>query len=718
MKRLALIFLFLIGLLNPAFAADRYWVGGTGNWSDNTNHWSATDGGAPGASLPTSSDNVFFTAASSGAAYAVTADTTVNCLDMTWALPGAGVPTFQGTSQIVNVYGSLTLVATMVVSFSGSTMQFLATATGKTITTAGVAPTLNLTFSGSGGGWTLADALTLASARTITITAGTLDTNGQTVTTGFFVSTSGTRALNITNSTINLAGTSGNIWNATGAGMTFTNTGSTVNFSGGAAGVALTISCSATPFETVNITGPGLWTFNTSFTAKFFNYTSTTNKTDKLVLSATNTISANGSLTIAGNSSVNRAFVVSNTLGTQKQTSVPSTATVTLTNVDFQDMAATGTYGTWTGTSLGDCLGNSGITFDASTTQTFNGTNATDLWSTAARWTSRVPLPQDDVVIPAMAGGSQIVSSDMPRLGRNIDASANSKVWSFSATPNTIFGNITIGASGTYSGTQALTLAGRGSHTITSNGKTFPQAVTVAAFGGTYTLQDAFVVTGTITFTNGIFADGGNTVQCAIFTNNGALTRSLNATGIWSVTQANSTTPWNVSASLTVISMPSLIQYTGATTVTTTFGGGGFTYNNFYWASTSATGILTITGANTFADFKIDGTTARTVTFPASTVTTINTLTQSNATAGVLTTINSSTGGTQATLQSRGPRQSLHFLSVIDIKAVGGAGWFAGNSSTNGGNNYGFQFRAPAPVSSLIRRHRASNDNLALEMVA
>ena len=39
--------------------ANRYWVGGTGNWSDNTNHWSATSGGSSGASLPTSSDNVF-----------------------------------------------------------------------------------------------------------------------------------------------------------------------------------------------------------------------------------------------------------------------------------------------------------------------------------------------------------------------------------------------------------------------------------------------------------------------------------------------------------------------------------------------------------------------------------------------------------------------------------------------------------------------------------
>lgn len=41
--------------------ANRYWVGGTGTWnSSNTTNWSATSGGAGGASVPTSVDDVFF----------------------------------------------------------------------------------------------------------------------------------------------------------------------------------------------------------------------------------------------------------------------------------------------------------------------------------------------------------------------------------------------------------------------------------------------------------------------------------------------------------------------------------------------------------------------------------------------------------------------------------------------------------------------------------
>lgn len=48
--------------------ANRYWVGGTGTWnSTNTTNWSTTSGGAGGASAPTGSDMVYFDA-NSGAA--------------------------------------------------------------------------------------------------------------------------------------------------------------------------------------------------------------------------------------------------------------------------------------------------------------------------------------------------------------------------------------------------------------------------------------------------------------------------------------------------------------------------------------------------------------------------------------------------------------------------------------------------------------------------
>lgn len=47
--------------------ANRYWISGTGAWDNSTTtHWSATSGGASGASVPISTDDVFFDGSSGG----------------------------------------------------------------------------------------------------------------------------------------------------------------------------------------------------------------------------------------------------------------------------------------------------------------------------------------------------------------------------------------------------------------------------------------------------------------------------------------------------------------------------------------------------------------------------------------------------------------------------------------------------------------------------
>jgi hypothetical protein len=53
--------------INQASPQNLYWVGGSGNWNDPEN-WSLSSGGASGACIPTSRDNVFFDAGSFSAA--------------------------------------------------------------------------------------------------------------------------------------------------------------------------------------------------------------------------------------------------------------------------------------------------------------------------------------------------------------------------------------------------------------------------------------------------------------------------------------------------------------------------------------------------------------------------------------------------------------------------------------------------------------------------
>ena len=91
--------------------ADRYWVGGTGTWDGtSTANWSATDAGAPGASAPTSADNVFIRATSGTGVITATASATCAACSFITAnisLQLSGSPTFAGTLTFLT--GTITL---------------------------------------------------------------------------------------------------------------------------------------------------------------------------------------------------------------------------------------------------------------------------------------------------------------------------------------------------------------------------------------------------------------------------------------------------------------------------------------------------------------------------------------------------------------------------------------------------------------------------------
>jgi hypothetical protein len=84
--------------------ANRYWVGGTGNWStSDTTHWSDVSGGAGGQTVPSSADVVIFNSLSStaNASYTVTCAGILNASYITMNDPGGvGILTFEGTGSI------------------------------------------------------------------------------------------------------------------------------------------------------------------------------------------------------------------------------------------------------------------------------------------------------------------------------------------------------------------------------------------------------------------------------------------------------------------------------------------------------------------------------------------------------------------------------------------------------------------------------------------
>ncbi len=110
-------------------AQNRYWVGGTGDWSD-LNHWSTTSGGSGGASVPSSSNNVIIDAASFSMDGTITLTAISFCDDITWANIDQ-VVTFAMAGQTLKIQGdwigdnllSMNAPAGSVIDFTGPTSK-------------------------------------------------------------------------------------------------------------------------------------------------------------------------------------------------------------------------------------------------------------------------------------------------------------------------------------------------------------------------------------------------------------------------------------------------------------------------------------------------------------------------------------------------------------------------------------------------------------------
>ncbi len=151
--------------------ADRY-LKATGNWNNN-NTWSATDGGAAGASFPTAGDNAYITANGNGLTLTVNVNST--CED--FICSGATTATVAGASNII-VNGSITLLSSMTWTKTGQ-IQLRGTA-ARSITTNGLSTTscTHWNLETSSGTMTVQDELTCS---IVFYAGGVFDLNGQTI---------------------------------------------------------------------------------------------------------------------------------------------------------------------------------------------------------------------------------------------------------------------------------------------------------------------------------------------------------------------------------------------------------------------------------------------------------------------------------------------------------------------------------------------------------
>lgn len=126
--------------------ADRYWVGGAGTWTvSGTTNWSATSGGAGGASAPTSADDVYFDANSGSGAVAVSGGPSCNSLTF------SGYTGTTTSASSVYVYGNLSAGTTNITWL----IRLSATSSGKTVYSGTGEYQGGIYFNGVGGGWSI-----------------------------------------------------------------------------------------------------------------------------------------------------------------------------------------------------------------------------------------------------------------------------------------------------------------------------------------------------------------------------------------------------------------------------------------------------------------------------------------------------------------------------------------------------------------------------------
>jgi len=274
-----------------------------------------------------------------------------------------------------------------------------------------------------------------------------------------------------------------------------------------------------------------------------------------------------------------------------------------------------------------------------------------------------------------------------------------------SQAPVIIYGDLTLSATMTLTAsTTGNGLSFRktsGTSYITTNAKVIPFIVVFNGVGGTFVLQDNLTTSGAtseIYLNNGTLDLNGKTLTPGSTFATGTGTKNLTFNGGTLVCSLGVSLAFNnfqpTGFTTTAGTGVGTISMTAATAKT--FVGGGSTFN--CTLNQGGAGALTITGSKTFKNIT-NTVQPASILFTAGTTNTFTNFSLSG-TAGNLVTVGSVTAASH-TLSAVGT-VSADYLSISRSTAAGGAGWYAGANSTDGGNNTGWVFTAtPAPTYSI-----------------
>jgi hypothetical protein len=470
--------------------ASRFWVtGGTGNWNDTSN-WSATTGGASGASVPVSADTATFDASSGSGT--VTLDISpviqaINCSGFTGTLAfGTNTISLNSTGTIFTGATTMTVTGTPLIICTNSS------ATSRTLS--------------SGG------AVTEANSISIRITAGT-----GTVALG----TSSYRNLDFTDGT-NPTGYAGALSSSTVTvfGDFKASTGMTVT-----AGTGVLSFAATSGIKTINTAGV---TFDRPFTfngvgGTFQLQAALTSGATRACTLTNGTLDLNGYTATFGSVSSSNSNVRTFAFGSTGKFVLLNTAATVWTT-------STATNLTLTGSKTVEVTG-AGLS------------GQTRVISSSSVSAGGTILNAPSFYVKAGADTLDLASS--ARVFTTLDFTGFSGSIAANATLN-IYGDLVLSTGMTITGgISAWTFVATTLQTITTNGKTIDNPITFNGVGGTWAMQDALTLGSTraLTMTNGTLQlKAGTTSTVGSFVTSGTNPKFLTSTTYGSQATISATT--------------------------------------------------------------------------------------------------------------------------------------------------------------------------------
>lgn len=662
--------------------ATYFWVGGTGTWDGSTTtNWSLTSGGAGGAGVPTIADTATFNASSGTGTVTISSGAT--CLTLSASLVTANTK-FDGSSGaaaiVISTNATISAAATYV--NAGVALDFQGTVATSILNCASTNFLISVTNNKTSGTLSIATnncvcgffyqntATTTLTSADLTcdyfyLNGGTFNINARTLTGKYYIGDNGsatTRSLVFTTGTANLGTTitttslDAITWSFNSAGMTFTRgTGRVVIGSTTAQATNASFTGSGLTYYDVLFQGTKTTILDsntyTGATTFGFRVTSPAAINHEIVLTAgtTQTVTA-GTFSIVGNSVINRAYALSNTLGTAAAFVLTGTGTRTLTNVDLQDIAFT-FASALTGTSIGDCGGLStgaganqvtitpAVTCYAKTSVPANYSGAIWFTTSGGAVTQRTPLPQDNVIFDSNTG-SGAITVNVKTLGKTITTTGWTGSFAYSGSnPSdniaSIYGQYT-GTASLLDGVERLRFAARTNITIPA---TSPSTyILIDTTGATATLGGAINNSNLQIYVHsGTFDTASyNITASTLYTSTSDLSFIGSPTGSSITVNLNASTVTLTAVSTSAIFFVGTATFNaGTSTIALSpsgsntaliFTGNSKTYNNVTLTPNSSMTGLTITGANTFASFSCASDYPISITLPSSTTTTCTSL--------------------------------------------------------------------------------------------